>query len=112
MIYLDCVLVRLIVVGEAATGTLPGNSIEYLERGTGRFFHVPVFVRDVTTLVTVTVSNFIINRHAYIKYLVQERENLDESTLELRYLVSLIPRNYLKVFKFIYVPQWSFQTSF
>lgn len=117
LIYLDCVLVRSIVIGESATGTLPGISIEYVERGTGRFPRGPMSVRDVTAPDLVAVSNFTINRHIYIKYLLQERQNLNESTLELRYLASLISRNYdhtfyLKAFKFIYVPQWSFQTSF
>lgn len=33
-IYLDCALVRPIFIGEAITGTLPGISIEYVQRGT------------------------------------------------------------------------------
>lgn len=52
------------------------------------------------------VFNFTIKCHVYIKYFGQERESVNESTLELRISVPSIPRIYddtfcLKKYKFI-----------
>lgn len=54
------------------------------------------------------VFNFTINCHLEIKYFDQENKHVDESTLETRYLVPLIPHIYdhtftLKSCKFLYV---------
>lgn len=54
------------------------------------------------------IFNFIINYHVYIKYFVQERGHVNESTLELKGLVRLITSIYdhtfyLEAYKLIYI---------